>query len=171
MASTMGCRTCGENSRPAPRPPRERIDGDEHWRVAHAFGTPLPGWLVLIPLRHVERVADLTGAEAASLGRWQVRLSGAVQEVTGCAKTYLAQFAESPAFRHVHFHVVPRAADLPQEWRGPAVFGLLTDSHEALGEAECDEASLAVRSALAAQRSDEACSRTEVSTHLPGVAR
>jgi diadenosine tetraphosphate (Ap4A) HIT family hydrolase len=45
--------------------------------------------------------------------------------VTGCQKTYVVQFAEAEGFSHVHFHVLPRPADLPAEHRGPRVFGLL----------------------------------------------
>jgi diadenosine tetraphosphate (Ap4A) HIT family hydrolase len=93
--------------------------------VAHAFDTALPGWLVLIPRRHVTAIADLSDAEAAGLGWWQVRLSRALREVTGCQKTYVVQFAEAEGFSHVHFHVLPRPADLPAEHRGPRVFGLL----------------------------------------------
>jgi hypothetical protein len=45
--------------------------------------------------------------------------------VTGCEKTYVALFAEAEGFRHVHFHVTPRHADLDRGLRGPRVFGLL----------------------------------------------
>ena len=120
-----GCFACRNNARMPDLPPREQLASDQHWRVAHATGTALPGWLVLIPRRHVTAIADLTDAEAAELGRWQVRLSRALHEETGCVKTYLAQFAEAEGFSHVHFHVVPRMADLPPDRRGPHVFGLL----------------------------------------------
>jgi diadenosine tetraphosphate (Ap4A) HIT family hydrolase len=121
----MSCLICAHNEETDTLPLRDRIAVDEHWRVAHAFDTALPGWLVLVPRRHVTSLASLTDAEAASLGTWQVRLSRALTEVTGCGKTYVAQFAEAEGFAHVHFHVVPRMADLPEELRGPRVFGLL----------------------------------------------
>lgn len=108
-------------------PARERIAADEYWRVAHAVGRALPGWLVLVPRRHVTAVADLTDDEAAGLGSWQVRVSRALREVTGCVKTYVVQFGEAKGFSHVHFHVIPRMADLPAEHRGPKVFGLRGD--------------------------------------------
>ncbi|WP_103564775.1 HIT family protein [Actinomadura rubteroloni] len=124
------CVTCAGERGVAELPLRERIAVDEHWRVAHAFGTALPGWLVLLPRRHVTAIADLTDAEAVGLGVWQVRLSRALHRVTGCAKTYVAQFAEAPGFGHVHFHVIPRAVDLAAESRGPSIFGLLDAAHE-----------------------------------------
>ncbi len=92
--------------------------------MAHSFNTAVPGWLVLLPRRHVTAVHDLTDAEAGALGVWQVGLSRALRGVTGCLKTYVVQFAESEGFAHVHFHIVPRA-DLPAAHRGPGIFGLL----------------------------------------------
>ena len=122
----MDCYTCAQEAAFDRLPPRERIAADDHWRVAHSIGGALPGWLVLLPRRHVTAIADLTDEEAAALGTWQVRLSRALAEVTGCAKTYVAQFAEGEDFSHVHFHVVPRMVDQPADRRGPAVFGYLT---------------------------------------------
>ncbi|GIH15357.1 HIT family protein [Rugosimonospora africana] len=121
----MDCVSCAGNDRFDTLPPRERVAADAEWRVAHALDSALPGWLVLLPRRHVESIAELTDAEAASLGVWQVRLSRALREVTGCPKTYVVQFAESERFHHVHFHVVPRAADPPGDRRGVGVFGYL----------------------------------------------
>jgi len=121
------CYTCARDaeSRAGRAPQRECIAADDHWRVAHAFGTALPGWLVLVPRRHVTSLAELTDAEAASLGRWQVRVSRAQRTVLGCQKTYVAQFAEAEGFAHVHFHLVPRHAGLAAELRGPRIFQLL----------------------------------------------
>jgi diadenosine tetraphosphate (Ap4A) HIT family hydrolase len=82
------------------------------------------------------------------LGAWQVRLSRALHEVTGCAKTYVVQFAEADGFAHVHFHIVPRAADLPADVRGPRIFGLLNPGPDrAIPTDRMDE----VASALAAR--------------------
>lgn len=121
----MGCFSCSGNERFDALPVRERIAADEYWRVAHAVKTALPGWLILVPRRHVTTIADLTDQEAAALGHWQVRLSRALHAVTGCVKTYVVQFAEAEGFSHVHFHLIPRMADQPAEHRGPGVFGLL----------------------------------------------
>jgi diadenosine tetraphosphate (Ap4A) HIT family hydrolase len=143
----VSCYTC-EQEALARRPPREDIAGDEHWRVAHATGSALPGWLVLVPRRHVTSVADLTDAEAAALGPWQVRLSRALRAVTGCVKVYLMQFAEASGFEHVHVHVVPRAADLPDDRRGARVFGYLADPGAALPDDELDAVSRRITAAL-----------------------
>jgi diadenosine tetraphosphate (Ap4A) HIT family hydrolase len=130
-------------------PVREDIVHDEHWRLVHATGVSLPGWLVLVPRRHVTAIAELTDAEAASLGAWQVRASRALHEVTGCAKTYIAQFAEAEGYSHVHFHIVPRKANLADELTGPRIFGLLgATGPAALTDERMDEIANAIRGAL-----------------------
>lgn len=97
MTASVACVSCEYNEQLDTQPPHERIAADELWRVAHARRTALPGWLVLIPRRHVATIAELTDAEADTLGPWQVRLSRALRTVTGCAKTYVVQFAEAEA--------------------------------------------------------------------------
>ncbi|MBO3740209.1 HIT family protein [Actinoplanes flavus] len=144
----MDCYACRNNETFDRLPPRERIAADRFWRVAHDFNSSLPGWLVLVPRRHATSIAELTDEEASTLGTWQVRLSRALQEVTGCVKTYVVQFAEKEGFAHVHFHIVPRMPDLPAERRGPGVFRYLNDTGARLPEARRDELAVAIRAAL-----------------------
>ena len=101
MTTLPDCYSCAGNASLEGLPPRERVAVDDFWRVAHAFGSAVPGWLVLLPRRHVLSIAELTGPEAASLGTWQLRISRALHNVLGCEKTYVAQFAEAPGFAHV----------------------------------------------------------------------
>jgi len=120
------CYTCiWEDDLPA-APPAEQVHLGEFWRVAHAFNTALPGWLVVVPRRHVTSIADLTPGEAAALGPLLHKLSRALQDAVGCAKTYLMQFAEAEGFSHVHVHLVPRMPHLAAEYRGPRIFHYLT---------------------------------------------
>ncbi|MFI1989144.1 HIT family protein [Actinoplanes sp. NPDC020271] len=151
----MSCYACQNNDLFDDLPPRERIAGDDCWRVAHDFTSSLPGWLVLVPRRHVTSIADLTDKEAGTLGIWQVRLSRALRTVTGCVKTYVVQFAEKEGFAHVHFHIVPRMPDLPADRRGPGIFQYpdrgATDSR--LPEGQRDDLAVAIRAALAIESS------------------
>jgi diadenosine tetraphosphate (Ap4A) HIT family hydrolase len=145
----MNCWVCGNNDRFDDLPTWERIAVDEYWRVAHAIDTALPGWLVLIPRRHVTSIADLTDAEAADLGAWQVRLSRALRAVTGCVKTYVVQFAEKEGVSHVHFHVIPRMADFPGDRRCGEVFGYLDPTpDQRVDDGRKDELALALRAHL-----------------------
>jgi diadenosine tetraphosphate (Ap4A) HIT family hydrolase len=152
MTTLADCYTCVQDAglRAGQSPLREHIATDELWRVAHAFGSAIPGWLVLVPRRHVTSLAELTDAEAAFLGSWQVRLSRALQAVLGCQKTYVAQFAEAEGFSHVHFHIVPRHADLTKELRGPRIFQLLSPADRpTVSEQQVDEVSAALADELA----------------------
>ncbi|MCB0076211.1 MAG: hypothetical protein KDD73_02235 [Anaerolineales bacterium] len=96
-----------------------------HWDLAHAYDSSLLGWLVLVSRQHRGAVHELTAAEATELGPLLHRASQALQAATGCVKTYVMQFAEAADHPHVHFHIVPRLADLPDDRRGPHIFGYL----------------------------------------------
>lgn len=96
-----------------------------NWDLAHSFNTSLPGWLVLVTRRHVSAVAELSEEEAVELGGLLRRVSQALQQVTGCKKTYVVQFAEHPDHPHVHFHIIARMPDLPASLQGPGIFDLV----------------------------------------------
>jgi diadenosine tetraphosphate (Ap4A) HIT family hydrolase len=153
MTTSSGCYTCAQETAGRDAPPWQCIAADEHWRVAHAFNSAVPGWLVLVPRRHVTTLAELTDAEAAGLGSWQVRLSRALARVLGCHKTYVAQFAEADGFAHVHFHIVPRPPDLARDLRGPRIFELLGAADESrVGEAEMTRLAAELAAQLGRQR-------------------
>jgi diadenosine tetraphosphate (Ap4A) HIT family hydrolase len=144
----IDCLPC-RNTAAAELPIRERIVQTEHWRVAHAFNTSLPGWLVLIPTVHVTAIAELSDAAAAELGPVLQRLSQALQRVVGCVKTYVIQLAEAEGFSHVHFHVVPRMADQPHELRGPRIFQMLgLPPEQCVSEAEMDRIGAAIATSV-----------------------
>lgn len=143
-----GCYSCDQEGT-GPLPPREDVVHTEHWRVAHAFNSTLPGWLVLLPTRHVTSFTQLSPAAADELGGLVTRLSAALERVTGCVKTYLAQFSEAEGFSHLHLHLVPRGPEHPVEARGPKVFAYLADDPaEALSEDRRDSLALALRAEL-----------------------
>lgn len=140
------CFSCAQTPHLADLPIHECMYNDGLWRVAHALNSALPGWLVLLPLRHVESLVDLTADEAAALGPLLQRVSAALCHVTGCAKTYVALYAELPRFRHLHFHIIPRAHDLPDDLKGGAIFSYLKQPSEArVSTDEMDRIGVAVR--------------------------
>ena len=121
-----------------------------YWDLVHSYNTALPGWLVLVTRRHIATIAELTPDEAVELGRLLPVVSQALQKVVGCQKTYAVQFAEHPEHPHVHFHVIPVAADLPAERRGPGVFGYLgVAEEERISETAMNEIATGIRKALA----------------------
>ncbi len=150
-----GCFACEQQGGLA-LPPRDDVLHTEHWRVAHAFNSTLPGWLVLLPTRHVTSFTQLTAAAADELGGLVRRLSAALETVTGCVKTYLMQFSEAEGFSHLHLHLVPRMPNHPEDVRGPKVFAYLADDEARwLPTTERDSVALAVRAALVEGRTSE----------------
>jgi diadenosine tetraphosphate (Ap4A) HIT family hydrolase len=148
-AQVPGCYSCDQQAAGSP-PPREDVVHSDHWRVVHAFNSTLPGWLVLLPTRHVTSFTELTPAAAGELGGLVRRLSVALEAVTGCVKTYLMQFSEAEGFSHLHLHLVPRLPDQPDDARGPRVFAYLAeDEARWLPATERDRIALSVRAALA----------------------
>ncbi|HEX8498113.1 MAG TPA: HIT family protein [Actinomycetales bacterium] len=120
-----GCYNCDQDADPASLAPWEAVHRDGLWRVALAYDTSMPGWLVVVPTRHVESLHEVSEDDAAALGRVLRAVSAALVEVTGCVKTYVMLFAEAEGFAHLHVHVVPRPADLAGEHLGPRVFAHL----------------------------------------------
>jgi diadenosine tetraphosphate (Ap4A) HIT family hydrolase len=132
-------------------PPRERIAATTRWAVAHAYNANLEGWVVVLPVRHVVSVDALDDAEARELGPMLRGVSAALRAVVGCEKTYVLQLAESEGFNHVHFHVVPRRADLPEAFLGPRIFGLLgSASLDVVDPARMDDLARRLRAHLVA---------------------
>lgn len=144
-----GCYSCDQLAAESP-PPREDVLTTEYWRIAHAFNSTLPGWLVLLPTRHLTSFTDLIPEAADELGGLVRRSSGALEVVTGCVKTYLMQFSEAEGFSHLHLHLVPRMAEQPEDARGPRVFTYLTDERARwIPEPERDALAVRLRAALA----------------------
>ena len=96
-----------------------------YWDVVHSNDTALPGCLVLVVRRHITAVDELTDAEAIELGQLIRHTSVGLKEITGCIKTYVIQFAESPDHPHVHFHIIPRMAGQPEEYNATLIFRYL----------------------------------------------
>jgi diadenosine tetraphosphate (Ap4A) HIT family hydrolase len=132
-------------------PPREAILVEDGWRVVHAINSALEGWLVVVPLRHVTSMNDLTPHEAEALGSLLRRASLALTEVVGSEKAYFMFFAEAEGFSHFHVHVVPRMPWFTKDQSGPRVFTLMGGSEANwVPELVQDEVALRLRDAFAA---------------------
>jgi len=119
------CRSClGLKGTPriSPGPP---VYVGEHWQVEHAYPSKLVGWLVIVLRRHAVALHELSSDEFAEFGALLERTVRALHASLKPAKEYVACYAEQGGFEHIHFHVVPRAADLPDEFRGAGSFALL----------------------------------------------
>jgi diadenosine tetraphosphate (Ap4A) HIT family hydrolase len=142
--SCYACRT----SRASSLPVREEIYRSSDWRVAHAFDTSLPGWLVVLPTWHVSSLSELESSAAEELGRLLRALSTALERQLGATKSYVMLFAEAEGFEHLHVHVAPRMPDQPVSERGPKIFARLGGPDQ-LSADERDRVSALVRDELA----------------------
>ena len=146
---TDPCHACDQNAAET-LPAREDVVRTRHWRVAHAFDTLLPGWLVVLARTHVLALDELERAAHAELGVLIGDLSAGLRTVVGCEKTYVMQFSEAAGYTHLHVHVVPRMPDQPDDRRGPAVFGYLgVDEADRVSEAERDRIATDLRRLVA----------------------
>lgn len=92
-----------------------------YWRVEHCIGPLGAGTLVVKPLRHVERIVDLTAAEAAEMGIVIQHATAVVGSLTSASQVYVCLWSHGPA--HIHFVVQPETdtlVDLFGTW-GPAL--------------------------------------------------
>ena len=152
IADATPCLTCDLVRRrdAGDAPLWDNIHRTAHWDVVHSYNTSLPGWLVLVARRHVAAIDELTDEEAAELGVLLRRVSAALRVATGCVKTYVVQFAEQAEHPHVHFHVIPRLADQPDDRRGPRVFAYLgVPDEERVSEERMNAIAVEVRRLLA----------------------
>lgn len=148
------CRSCDliERRDKGGAPPWDCVLRTPGWDVAHAYDTSLEGWTVLVLRRHAATLAEMTADEAGQLGPLVRLVSRALAEVTGCAKTYVAQFAEDPQHRHVHFHVIPVPRDNPDELRSYRIFARLgVPKDQQVPEKRLNELAAAMAAALQAE--------------------
>jgi diadenosine tetraphosphate (Ap4A) HIT family hydrolase len=149
MTDVSECHPCTWNAVLDELPPRERIVVHDGWRLAHAFNTSLRGWLVLVPLRHVESFAELSQREAATFAALARESSRALAEAVGCSKTYVVILGEEKGFAHLHAHVVPRMPELTEDLKGTYVFRLLgVSADDCVTEDERDRLALALRARI-----------------------
>jgi diadenosine tetraphosphate (Ap4A) HIT family hydrolase len=104
VTDVPGCIACDltNGRRELPGGPIYQTD---HWRVEHCIGPLGVGTLLVKPLRHVVRMADLTTDESAEMGSMLQRTSSVVGSLTNASQVYVCLWSHGPA--HIHFVVQP----------------------------------------------------------------
>lgn len=150
LASALSaCYACDHDNEFANLPRRDHIIVERGWISAHVINCALPGWLVLLPLGHVEKLHELSAEEASALGDLRTRLSSVLVAVTSCTKTYVVLFAEAPGFTHLHSHLVPRMSAFRDAQVGVGIFDYLSRPEAKwVTAAERDDIARQVRAAL-----------------------
>ena len=150
----MSCKSCELVARRdrGEAPSWDDIWRTPHWDVVHSYDTSHEGWLVLVLRRHLTSVAQLTEDEAVDLGQLVRNVSGAIEHVLGCHRTYVVEFAENPKHDHVHVHVIARPDDLIPRLRGPGIFVKLgVPKSERVPEPRMDAIAVGVRAELSSR--------------------
>jgi hypothetical protein len=148
VAADTECFSCVQDAR-ADLPPRERLHIGPRWRVAHAFGTSLPGWLVVLPCRHVTALDQLTAEEAADLGPLLRTLTAAFVRGAGLQQDLCRAVRRGGGLRACSLSCHAQAAGPGPGTRGPRVFGLLGgDPASHLPAQIMDEVAISVGQAL-----------------------
>ncbi len=114
----MNCPLCHELKNPHQG---RLLHKSSHFSVIHKPSpSAVVGWILILPNRHIEDLSDFTDEERADLFHLQFKVSDALKIFSSAERIYWAVFAEK--VRHIHFHLIPRLADTPDEFRGPKVF-------------------------------------------------
>ena len=148
-SALSACYACDHNNEFANLPRRDHTIVERGWIATHVINCALPGWLVLLPLGHVEKLHELSAEEESALGDLRTRLSSVLVAVTSCTKTYVVLFAEAPGFTHLHSHLVPRMSAFRDAQIGIGVFDYLSRPEaDWVTAAERDDIARQVRAAL-----------------------
>ena len=124
------CKSCLSNSGKDRISPGNPVYVGKYWVVEHAYPSALLGWLVIVLNRHCEELHGLTKEEWTELASIQHTLVKSLNMILDCEKEYLACFAEMEGFRHIHFHVIPKAPSFIDEYKGTKAFQYLKMKEE-----------------------------------------
>jgi len=133
----LSCLGLAGTPRISPGPP---IYIANHWQVEHAYPCKIVGWLVIVLRRHAVALHELTTEEFVELGSVLELTVRALHGALSPAKEYAACYAEAKGFEHIHFHVVPRAHDMPEELLGAGSFELLRTPRREAADPDAVEA-------------------------------
>jgi len=121
----MNCLSCDSNLGIKRISPGDPIYKGNYWIVEHAYPSGVLGWNVIVLLRHCEKLHELSLEEWTELAKIQEAVTKSMHKIGKLEKEYLACFAEVEGFKHIHFHVIPKREDLPNEFVGTKSFQYL----------------------------------------------
>jgi diadenosine tetraphosphate (Ap4A) HIT family hydrolase len=121
----MECHTCKSISGEKRISPGPTLYDGKFWLVEHAYPCALKGWLVLVLKRHVESLHELSRDEFLELASLQHQLAQLLFREFDCEKEYSICLAEAEHFHHIHFHLIPKPRDLPNELKASKIFAML----------------------------------------------
>ncbi len=134
------CGICRGTADGKPLPDGPVVFENRLWQVRRLpAGIGVPGWMMVYAQRHVAGPAYLDDEEAANFGPAFRHLERTLEQVTGALRIYTGALGES--FPHLHVHMVPRYATMPDNASGWAVFDLFRATQQ--GEVPVEESEVA----------------------------
>ena len=122
VTAAAGCLGCDLTAGRTPLPGGE-VHRKKGWVVEHCIGPLGAGTLIVKPLRHVTRLADLLPEEALALGPLLREVSAAVTRELEADQTYICQWSHAgwtPG--HLHFVVQPAWNSQREHYERPGPF-------------------------------------------------
>jgi diadenosine tetraphosphate (Ap4A) HIT family hydrolase len=99
------------------------IQRTQHWTVEHCVGPLGVGTLIVKPLRHVVRFAELTLDEATEFGPLLHTVTQALGEELGPDQTYITEWSHAGFVAgHIHFVVQPAWDSNSERFERPGPF-------------------------------------------------
>jgi diadenosine tetraphosphate (Ap4A) HIT family hydrolase len=106
----------------------QRIHESEYWVVEHMSPCAIKGWIVVALKRHCTGLHELKADEFMNFAQIARNICLTMKYLQNSEKEYVMQFAEKDRFGHVHFHVISRLSDWPQELKGINIFNAINSS-------------------------------------------
>lgn len=97
-------------------------DGDllvAHFPIMEEGGTAYRGHMIIEPKRHITRPSELTESEARQIGFLYHRIGGIQEKLLQAEHVYFFRIGDQVP--HLHFHVIPRYAGTPKDFRGQKI--------------------------------------------------
>lgn len=106
----------------------QRIHESKYWIVEHMSPCAIKGWVVVALKRHCVGLHELNTDEYMNFAQIARNVCLTMRNLQNSEKEYVMQFAESERFGHVHFHIISRLQDWPQELKGTNIFNAINSS-------------------------------------------
>jgi diadenosine tetraphosphate (Ap4A) HIT family hydrolase len=87
----------------------------------------LPGWFILVLKRHEEYFYNLSVEDWNELYEFEYNVINYMNKNLGIPDEYTCCLAETDAFNHIHFHIVPRHESFDEIYKGVNAFQYLKD--------------------------------------------
>lgn len=119
-------------------PPEGWTGATEKWAVmGHAL--QVPGWLVILPFRHTESLADLDDEEARQLGPVARHLAAALTATTGADRVYSYSLGQTVR----HFHLIVGVPGDTADTQGPQLLTRIVQRDETVTDPQLAAKNLA----------------------------